>query len=394
MNTQRMQARGRVVGMDIHPSCFSAAAVLGDSPQEVCIEWIHDRVEMEHLEAWASRHLQPDDIVVMEAGNSSFETCDRLRGLGYASVVLESFRAGQIATAYLKNDKVDAVKLARIYISGLAKEVWQPDETCRERREILAAYRKSVADSVRMRNRITSWLTEHGKRKPARLRWTRPEGRQWLLSCKEWSEGQKVLILAMLDDLCHATAKRKSLERLIAKAVTSDPQMLKLTRICGIRHITAYAIAAVVGDISRFRTPKQLVAYVGLNPQVSQSGIYKGSGRLAHNGRGDLRTLIVQGAQAVMRQPPGENTLARWGQAMAFRKNRNTAVIAVARKMITAVWYLMRGFFCKLTEANAAIKRKIAKMATVIGRDALRQIGYPKTRYFIEEKIQLLISTS
>jgi transposase len=380
--------------MDVHPSCFSAAAVRGNAPNKSRIEWTHDRVAMERLEVWAGRHLRPGDIVVMEAGNSSFETCTRLRGLGFASVVLESFRAGQIASAYLKNDKVDAVKLAKIYLSGLAKEVWQPDETCRERREILAAFRKAVADSVRMRNRITSWLTEHGKRKPPRIRWTRPEGRQWLLSCREWSDGQAALIQTMLDDLCLAESKRKKLERLIAKTVTHDPEMLKLTRICGIRHITAYALAAVIGDISRFRSPKKLVAYLGLNPKVCDSGIHKGPGRLAHNGRGDLRALIVQGAQAVLRQNPGSNELARWGQALGFRKNRNTAVIAVARKMITAVWYLMRGFYSKLIEADASLTRKITKIATVIGRDMLQQLGYSKTHHFVKEKLQLLISTS
>ena len=394
MNAQRMQVRGRVIGMDIHPSCFSAAAVLGDSPQQASIEWTHDHVEMERLEVWASRHIRPSDIVVMEAGNSSFETCERLRSIGCVAVVLESFRAGQIATAYLKNDKVDAVKLARIYLSGLAKEVWQPDATCREHREILAAYRKSVTDAVRMDNRITSWLTEHGKRKPKHLNLTQPEGIEWVLSCREWSEEQRTLIMVMFDDLCHATAKRKRLEGLMAKTVTSDPQMLKLTRICGIRHITAYAIVAAVGDISRFRTPKQLVAYLGLNPKVSESGAHKGTGRLAHNGRGYVRSLMVQGAQAVLRQNPSENTLARWGQAMTFRKNKNTAVVAVARKMITAVWYLMRGHFCKLTEANATMKRKMNKIAAAIGREALQQLGYPKTRDFVEEKIQLLISTS
>jgi transposase len=378
--------------MDIHPSCFSAGALQASSSTEVQVQWVHDHVQIEKLETWAKRHLRATDIVVMEAGCNCFETCKRLKKAGVASVVLESFRAGQIADSYLKTDKVDAIKLARIYLSGLAKEVWQPDETCRERREILAAYRKSVSDAVRMRNRITSWLTEHGLRKPKDLRWTRPQGKIWLLASRNWTLAQETIIDTMIKDLCHAQAKRTALERLIAEEVTSDPTMLQLTRICGIRHITAYGIAAVVGDISRFRTPKQLVAYIGLNPKVNDSGIKQAARKLAHNGRKDLRTLITQGAQSVIRQNPRSNQLARWGQALSFRKSKNIAVIAVARKMITSVWYLMCGFFCELVEPEKALVRKITKIALVIGKDTLQKQGYGKTSHFVMEKIQCLTS--
>lgn len=394
MKKKIMQQRGRVIGMDIHPSCFSAAAVHGRNAMNATVDWTHDHVEIDRLEAWAKRHLRSTDIVVIEAGCNSFETCRRLKAGGIASIVLESFRAGQIAEAYLKTDKVDAVKLAKIYLSGLAKVVWQPNDTCRERREILSSYRKSVADSTRMRNRITSWLTEHGLKKPKTLRWTLPEGKAWLLECREWTGGQRALVNTMIDDLCHAEGKRTTLGGLIADEVMADASLLQLTRICGIRHITAYAIAAVVGDISRFRTAKQLVAYVGLNPKVNDSGITKGARKLAHNGRKDLRALMTQGAQAVLRQNPGGNTLARWGQALAFRRGKCLAIIAVARKMITTVWYLMRGFFSDLIEADAALVRKLNKIAIEIGKETLRKRGYERTSHYASEKLKLLLSST
>jgi hypothetical protein len=84
------------------------------------------------------------DLVVLEASGNSFESCERLKRCGVCAVVLESQRAGQIRKTYCANDRSDAVKLARIYLSGLAHSVWQPDAVTRERREVLHAYRKAV----------------------------------------------------------------------------------------------------------------------------------------------------------------------------------------------------------------------------------------------------------
>lgn len=103
--------------MDIHPTTFSAAALRGRDALNAKIEWIHHPIPMEDLEKWMQRHSLPGDLFVMEAGSLTFETCARIKRCGGHAVVLESFRAGRIAKAYLKTDKVDAEKLARIYLS-------------------------------------------------------------------------------------------------------------------------------------------------------------------------------------------------------------------------------------------------------------------------------------
>ena len=69
----------------------------------------------------------------------------------------------------------------------------------------------------------------------------------------------------------------------------------------GIREQVAFALAAFIGDVERFATPKKLVAFFGLNPRVSFSGIGGSTGPLTGLGRGDVRALRVQGAQSVLR---------------------------------------------------------------------------------------------
>ena len=91
----------------------------------------------------------------MEAGSNSFDCCAKLTQQGFHCIVLESFSVGRIGSTYVKNDRIDSVKCARVYLSGLAKEVWKPDAQCRARREMLSLYRNSVKDCTRVRNRLT-----------------------------------------------------------------------------------------------------------------------------------------------------------------------------------------------------------------------------------------------
>jgi hypothetical protein len=88
--------------------------------------------------------------VVLEASANSFSIAERLRAIDRVPVILESQRAAKIGQAYLANDRVDAVKIARIYLSGLARRaVWQPDARTRERRELLSTYQRCIKESTR-----------------------------------------------------------------------------------------------------------------------------------------------------------------------------------------------------------------------------------------------------
>jgi len=394
MKEDNPQARSRVIGLDLHPSCFSASAFYGTNVQNAKKVWTHDKVEWSQLTRWARKHLQSVDIVVMESGSNSFECCARLLELNIRAVVLESFSVGKIGESHLKNDVVDSEKIAKVYLSGLAKEVWQPDDICKERREILALYQRATCDCTRTQNRLTGWSTQHGLQRPKGMTWKSDKAHGWMLRQRAWTLSQRMLIDSMFEDLRHAHGKKKKLEAHMAEELMKSPTWMKLLQISGIRHITAFALAAIIGDISRFKNAKKLVSYFGLNPKVNESGISRKSGRLAHNGRKDARHFLVQGAQSILRQDPGKNTWARWGQRLAYRKGKHVACIAVARKMLTAAWYLLSGFKPAVKEATNQLKLKIGKIAGAIGKQRLPEIGYKKRSDFIEEKINYVLGTT
>lgn len=381
---------GRVIGLDLHPDVFSAAALAGRDAATAQVEQSWDRRPTAELEKWA-RTLPPGDVVVLEASGNTFAAAQRIRSAGAKVVILESQRAGQIRTTYCANDRLDAVKLARIYLSGLAKLVWEPDATTRERREVLHCYRTAVTTATRTRNRLKSFLSDHHVRLKKGVRLTQKSGTQTVQESAEWTARQKLLLDEMFSELQLAEARRRRLVALMAQEVAADRSLLQLMRLLGVRHIIAFAIAAVVGDITRFANPKKLVAYLGLTPSVEQSGeTIRGRGGLVSYGRGDLRGMLIQSAQNALQQT--NSPLHTWGWKLCLRKSsKNIAVAAVARKLTVSIWYLLRGLFTPLQTLDTTLQVKLTKLASAIGLNTIRHLGYKTKAAFIEEKSSWLL---
>lgn len=382
----------KVIGLDAHPTLFSAAALSGADALQAQVNWVVDRADLRSLETVLRRRTQPGDVVVLEASGNSFAVAERLFAIGLHPVVLESQGVGKVGKAYCATDKIDAVKIARVYFSGLAHEVWVPNAKAAERRELFFAHRNAVRDSVRERNRIWKFLNQQCVKRPAGLRLAAPAALPALLALREWTPMQQVVLTESVDAFQAAEARRRRFRAKIAEDVASDPQVLKMIRLLGIREKVAFALAAFIGHIERFANPKKLVAFFGLNPCVSRSGMGGGTGPLSGNGRADVRSLLIQSAQSILRH--GQGPTHKWAVALKMRKGNNIAVAALARKLVVSVWYLLRGLFTPMTEVTEHMKVKLHKIASVIGKVRLREMGYKKLSEFEEEKIRVLIGAT
>lgn len=374
----------------MHPDLFSAACLEGSDPASARTLWVHDRVPTAKLESWAGRHLSEGEILVLEASGNSFEVCSRLHALGHCAVVMESCQASKVRHGFCDDDKASAIKLARVYLTGLAKIVWRPGERTREHREIFFAYRNAVKDSTRWRNRIRSFLSDRCVRLPKGTRLAEPSGLARALSARQWSPVQKTLLEDGFAQLWAAQKRRKELERVMARELSERPRWARLWRLMGVRHRVAFALMAVVGEIERFPSAKKLVAYLGLSPRKKQSG-NNAKGRqlgIGNGGRGDVRALLIQSAQNALAQRG--SPLHKWGWKLTLRKNRNMAVAAVARKLAVAIWHLLMGHFTEMLEAGDQLVAKLYKIATVIGKAALKEMGYAKRADYIDKQIQLM----
>lgn len=377
----------RVIGLDCHPDSFTAIIVRGRTPAEAVVEKSFNHVPLGQLESWAKRHTLEDDHLVLEASGNSFHLARLLRALGRQALVLESHHLSKMKEAHANNDKISATRIAKAFLSGTCKEVWVPDAKTQDRRNTYHAYDKTVIDCTCSVNRLRGFLSDHGVRLPE-IRFTKqpgPQLRDAVAKTKEWNPCELLVIDNHLTALECARKLRANWEQLIAAEVCQDPLLLSLTRLCGVRHIVAYAIGAFVGPISRFASPKKLVKYVGLHPSFDDSGETEHHGGISGQGHRKLRALLVESAHSIMRSK--SSPLGKWARRLEKRKgNPLIAVTALARKLLVAIWYLLSGRWDELSEIDKPMAAKISKVMQTAG--ALLGPDRKKARKEIEKRLK------
>ena len=376
----------KVYGLDAHPTMFSLALLSGEDALQARTEWVVDRQPLDRLVEFIKKRTEDGAEIALEASGNSFELAERIEACGRHPVVLESQSVGKVGKSYCATDRVDAIKIARVWFSGLAHVVWRPDPRTRELRQMFFAHRNAVEDSTRARNRLWAWFNDLGIKQPGQKLLARADALPKLLALKDLTKCQQMLLADMVSDYHRAEVRRKQLRSVMACELASNPDMRKLVRVLGIRTRVAFALVAFIGDIRRFATHRKLVAYFGLNPYVSRSGKGGGTGSLAKCGRSDVRTLLIQAAQAALRY--GRASVHRWALALKMRKGKPIAVAALARKIVVAVWYLLNGLVAALKEPDETLKRKVHKIALEIGASTLKRMNYRTLTLFEEELLQ------
>ena len=124
----------------------------------------------------------------------------------------------------------------------------------------------------------------------------------------------------------------KRVSKRIDALAKQDERATWLMSMPGIGYYSAMLILAEIGDIGRFPSPKQLSSYAGLVPSVHESGDRTRYGRITKEGSRWLRWIMVEAAQQASRRP---------GRLRRFHER-----VALARKMLEIVYYLLRRHEC------------------------------------------------
>ena len=164
------------------------------------------------------------------------------------------------------------------------------------------------------------------------------KGRKWLMGL-ELPVEETETIQAGLRQIAFLDAEIEEVERLIAKQALVSADARRLMSVPGVNLICAASFLAAIGDIRRFRTSRQLVAYLGLDPKVRQSGEQPArSGRITKRGCSEARWAMVEAAWTVVRQP---GPLHAFYQRIRGRRGHGKAIVASARKLATLFWCLL-----------------------------------------------------
>jgi transposase len=387
---QMQTQTGRIVGLDGHPDSFTAALVQGRTPAEALTQQVFHKVPIGRLLSWAQKNTTAEDLIVLEASGNSFEIVRRLQTIQRKALVLESCHLGKLKEAHANNDKISAVRIAKAFLAGTAKTVWVPDLKTQQRRDTFHMHRKTVKRSTQTINRLNSYLSDHGVRLDRTLtELTEADAMVKIRQARSWEAGELRLIEGLMLEVQAASQQRRHWEQSIAAEVLADPLLLSLTRLCGVRDIVAFALGAIVGDITRFARPKSLIKFLGLHPAFDQSGQNNWSGGVGLHGRQDVRSLLIESAQAILR---ADTPLSQWGRKLLARKSSyNLAVAAVARKLAVAIWYLMKGKWERVQNLDRALTIKIGKIISKLGKEGLEKMG--KDRKTLRKEVQQLLKT-
>lgn len=112
----------------------------------------------------------------------------------------------------------------------------------------------------------------------------------------------------------------------------------KMMQIKGIGIVTASGIVAELGDIKKYRSPKQLIKMAGLSLIENSSGKLKGKTSISRRGRKDLRRILYQAVLGMIRTNPAFKEMYVYYTTRS--KNQLTgkqAIIALCRKLLRII---------------------------------------------------------
>jgi transposase len=323
----------RYIGMDVHREFAQLAVAEGGLVRD------EGRIGVtpEALRQWAAG-LRADDQVALEATGNSDAIANLLMPLVGRVVVSNPSKTRAIAEAKVKTDKVDARILAQLLAADFLPPVWLPDDRTRCLRRQVTRRAHIVRQRTRLKNQVHAILARNLAPTPPVSDLFGTTGRHWL-SRQDLPADERASVQALLRQLDFHRAELAVVEKELALEALGDPVVARLMTIPGVDAIAAISIVAAVGDFTRFDDPDKLVAYVGLNPKVRQSGNSAPvHGRISKAGRAQVRGVLVEAAWSASRAP---GPLRAFYQRIMARRGFQTAVVATARKMTVLAWHLV-----------------------------------------------------
>jgi transposase len=322
----------RDIGLDIHRDfCEVAIAEGGEIQSAGRIDTTPGALEL------FAQSLGRDDRVVLEVTGNAWEVA-RIIEPHVARVIVVSPSDTGIRQARAKTDRLDARTLARLLAAGALEGLWMPDERTRALRRRLQRRSQLVKARTRAKNEVHGALIRRLVRKPLVSDLFGIAGRRWLEGLELPAEERETIDSA-LRQIDFLERELKEAERVIANDALLSVETRRLMTVPGVNVITASTFWAAIGDIRRFGEPRKLVAYLGLDPRVRQSGPGPAKhGRISKQGSAPARYALVEAAWSVVRQP---GPLRAFYQRIRARRGHQVAIVASARKLACLFWFLL-----------------------------------------------------
>jgi transposase len=349
---------GRAIALDVHRD-FCVVAICEDGQVR---SGARVPSTPEGLKLFAES-LMPSDRVALEVTGSCWEIARILEPHVDRVVVVSPDDTG-ITRARAKTDRLDARTLARLVWSGELESVWMPDERCRVLRRRLARREQLVHARSRAKNEIHAVLQRRLQGKPPCSDLFGVKGRRWLAGL-ELPVEERESVEAGIRHIDFLDSEIAAAERLIAQQALGWPEIRRLMTVPGVNLICAATFTAAIGDVSRFLTSRKLVAYLGLDPKVRQSGEAPArSGKISKRGSAAARWALVEAAWSVVGQP---GPLHAFYDRTRARRGHGKAIVATARKLAVLFWCMLTRDQDYAHQQPSLTKKKLRRLEITAG---------------------------
>jgi len=318
-------------GLDVHKN-FCQAIVMTERGEVVKEAKI--RNGKEEIARFFKRFKKQGISIAMEACYAYEPVYETLESLGIEAKLCHPLKTKAIAYAKVKTDKLDAKVLADLLRSNLLAEAYVPNIEIRKLRSLCRERRKIVAERTRWKNRIRHELVRRGVKPHFRNLWSK-QGMLWLSGLGIESVNRALFMISCLNKALGEVDR--AIDNL---AKNFEEEIEILTSIPGIGKYAACVILAEIASIERFGDAEKLVSYAGLAPGIKQSGDYKKQGSITKQGSSHLRWILVECAHVhVTRFDTG---ITRFYKRIAARKGKQKAIVAAARKLCVAIYFMLK----------------------------------------------------
>jgi transposase len=323
----------RFIGLDVHQG-FCEVAIREEGKTRSAGRVATERAELELF----AGSLSQSDEVVMEATGPAMEIARIIKPHVARVVVANAQEVRAISHARVKSDRFDARTLAELLAAGMLEPVWVPDVETSALRRRVARRAALVRQRTRAKNEIHATLSRCllGRAPVSDL--FGKKGRAWLDEQQLGIEESET-VAGCLRQIDFLDCEVAQVDQRLSEWAVGSQDAKRLMSIPGVGAGVAVTLMAAIGDISRFSSPRQLVAYLGLDPKVRQSGDEPPRhGRISKRGNAQARSVLVEAAWIAMRQP---GPLRAFGERIRVRKGAPVAAVAVARKLTCLCWQLL-----------------------------------------------------
>jgi transposase len=291
-----------------------------------------------HLARALARHRQPLRGAIESMTGARF-VHDYLEQAGFEIEVADAVKVKGLAPLACKTDRIDAWVLAELARRELVPSIWLPTPGVRAERERARFRLYLVRKRTSLKNRVHATLMTFGAPCPVSdlfgLR-----GRELLarLRLPEPWAGTLEASLRLIDELEREVSAIEGELRALGAEHRYVPL---LVTVPGIAWVLAYTIAAEIGDIARFPSPRKLTGYSGLCPRVYQSGDSDRRGPLAKLGPRYLRWALVEATSHASRHPLYRERYERLKARHGRQRGPRVAQVDLARRLSEAIWYML-----------------------------------------------------